>query len=215
MLIRSLQRRRAMLTRYVCAACVTVLLCGVATAEVAEWTYKSPDAKWLVRVDWRSEAPASTVTVKQGDKSVWSYHPDPGDKPVRIFWRPDSSAFLMEHVTRRKECRLYLVDVAGPHLKMSPVSFEANLSPAAIVDGTVKWGVREGSDRVITLTMEDWDSEKRAMRITEDSRGALAGAAEDKRAPDKRAEGKAAPNGAAEWYEGFEGDRALLRKHLI
>jgi hypothetical protein len=159
-----------MLTRCLCVACVTVLLCDTATAEVAGWTYKSPDAKWLVQVDRRSEAPDFTVTVKQGDKDVWSYHPDPRDKSVRIFWRPDSSAFLMEHVTRQKEYRLYLINVAGPHLKMFPISFEPNLSPAAIVDGTARWGVREGSGLVIRLTIEDWDSKKREMHIIEDSR---------------------------------------------
>ena len=159
-----------MLTKYLCVACVTSILCETATAEVVKWTYKAPDAKWLVQVDWRSEAPDFTVTVKQGDKSVWSYHPDPRDKSVRIFWRPDSSAFLMEHVTRQKEYRLYLINVAGPHLKMFPISFEPNLSPASIVDGTIKWDARDGLDLVIKLTIEDWDSKKREMQITEDSR---------------------------------------------
>lgn len=79
------------------------LLCGSATAEVAKWTYNSPDSKWLVQVDRRSEATDFTVTVKQGDKSVWSYHPDPRDKSVCVFRRPDSSEFLMEHVTRENQ----------------------------------------------------------------------------------------------------------------
>jgi hypothetical protein len=158
------------LTRPLCVACVTVLLCGTVNAEVVGWTYKSPDAKWAVQVDRVSEAPDFTVTVKQGDKPVWSYHPDPRDKSVHIFWRPDSTAFLMEHVTRQKEYRLCLINVAGPHLKVFPISFESNLNPASIVDGTVKWDVRDGQGLIIKLTIEDLDSKKRELQINQDSR---------------------------------------------
>ena len=158
------------MTKPLCIACVTVLLCGIANAEFVRSTYKSPDAKWVVQVDRLSLAPDCSVTVMQGDKPVWSYHPDPRDKSVRIFWRPDSGAFLMEHVTRQKEYRLYLINVAEPPLNVLPISFELNLSPASIVDGTVKWDISTREGYVIKLTMEDRESKKREMQISQQFR---------------------------------------------
>ena len=154
--------------RPLCVAFVTFLLCGTVNADVAVRTYKSPDAKWQVLVGRMTEVPSFNVTVKQGDKPVWSYHPNPKDKSVHIFWRPDSTAFLMEHVTLQKEYRLYLINVAGPHLNVFPISFDPNLKPASIVDGTVKWDIKDEQGLFIKLTIEDLDSKKRELLINQD-----------------------------------------------
>jgi len=143
-----------------------MLLCGTATAESARWTYKSPDEKRVVQVDRTSEAPVFAVALTQGDKTLWSYHPDPKDRSVRIFWRPNSSAFLMEHVTQHKGYRLYIISIAKDHVKMYPITMEPNIHPSSIVDGTVVWDRIRAGVGIISLTIQDQESKKRKMQIT-------------------------------------------------
>ena len=156
-----------------CVIGLAVFCCRIATAEVVTSTYKSPDGKWVVQVTRTSEAPDFRVTLKQDDKIFWSFHPDPRDKIVRIFWHPDSSEFLMEYVNRQNDYRLYVISVSErhpkrfDHIKMFPIAIEHGIRPSSIVDGTVAWDIQDGSDWVIKLTMEDEDSKKREMRIIE------------------------------------------------
>ena len=147
-------------------ASVAILLCGNVVAEHVGWSYKSPDKKREVRVERTSEAPDFTVTLTEDDKALWSYHPDPKDESVRIFWRPNSSAFLMEHMTQQKDYRLYIISIAEGHVKMYPITIERNIYPDTIVDGTVAWNELRNGIGIISLTVQDQESKKRKMRIT-------------------------------------------------
>ena len=153
-----------MKTTQLLACLLAVVLCGIARAEVGRDRYESPDKKWLVQVDWRSEAPDLNVFVKQGDKILLRYHPGPKDR-IRIYWHPNSKLFLMEHVTIQKEYRLYMIDVRQQHLEMIPIMVEEGVHPATIVSGTIEWGAVGSNGFVSKLTIEDQSVRRREMRF--------------------------------------------------
>jgi hypothetical protein len=165
--------------RLFCFACLAMLLCHTASAEVARYTYKSPDNKRVVRVDRTSEMPDFTVTLKEGNKILWSYHPDPEDKSIRVFWRPDSRSFLMEHVTKNETYRLYIIDIAKDHVELFPVTIPPDLRLLAIVDDSVSWPLPRQAG-VFSLTIQDRDSVEHRMQIDREFR--LLKVAKDKKA---------------------------------
>lgn len=154
-------------TGKLCALCLLAYgLAGAsAQAEIYLKSYPSPDKTYVVRVYWLSEAPDSAVTLLEGGKTLWSFHPDPEDKPVRAFWRPSSDAFLMEHVTKHGEYRLYIVNIREDHVRMFPITVDPKADLSSIVDGSIAWDQVDAGLGVIFLSIRGRDSTENKMRI--------------------------------------------------
>ncbi len=154
------------MTRFLLAALACTLLCGTLKAEVMLKDFPSPDGKYEVRVHWMSEAPDFTVRFLRGKTTLGTFHPDPEDKSLRVFWNPGSSALLMEHVTRHGECRLYLIRIAGDHLATYTINVDPEIGLLSIVDGSVVWN-RNGP---ISMTARTEGDQEKAMRIEHSQR---------------------------------------------
>jgi len=138
---------------------------GCLRAEIYLKSYPSPNERYVVRVYWQSETPGSAITLFEDGKTLWSFRADPEDKPLRVFWRPNSTAFLMEHVTKHGEYRLYIVSIHKGHVKMSPVTIDLKAHSPSIVDGSLVWDQLDAGSASISLTIQGPDSKKHKMRI--------------------------------------------------
>lgn len=114
--------------------------------EVAGELYPSPDKTSLVSVNRQSEGPNLSVTVFGGPvpdhKAIlWHQHLSINpDETVKVWWRPDSTAFMVEHVMKKKqEVRLYAV-LVGKHAIIASTMPATNLNDVRSIDGnTINW----------------------------------------------------------------------------
>lgn len=122
-----------------------------ASGEVAGEMYPSPDKARELRVVRTSEGPDLTARLLQDHKVVWSQNlgANPGDKVV-VWWCPDSSAVLIEHINSEKQCRLFVVEIGKERVQAFTVSPHDLRDVSSVQADKVVW---EG-DGSITLGLE-------------------------------------------------------------
>ena len=122
-----------------------IVLPVLSHAEVVHESHWSPDKAVLVIVERMSEGPSLSVSllnkpVLKAKNTLWHQHLSisPTDV-VKVWWRPDSNAFIVQHSTKDKKIRLFAIIIGQDTITSSQVPAAQLSNVKSIIADTVAW----------------------------------------------------------------------------